>query len=69
MWMCLSAQLICLLLCACATVSAPHTDSTSAQGKVAAEIARICALPETEREAEIKRIRRLEGLTVVCSHD
>jgi hypothetical protein len=38
----------------------------SAQKHVAKEISRICALPESERKAEIERIGREDGAVIVC---
>jgi hypothetical protein len=35
--------------------------------EVAAEVERICALPEPEREAELKRVKEESGLTLFCA--
>jgi len=56
-----------LFVSAC-TTEAPHRADEEAelQRKVAAEITRICSLPQPERETEIKRAREESKVVVRC---
>jgi hypothetical protein len=57
-----------LLLCGC-TTDASHRAArdTSASKEVAAEIARICAHSEPQRQAEVAKVQREAGMSIVCS--
>jgi hypothetical protein len=53
------------LLCACAE-RPPKPASDALRTQVSREIARICALPEAQRQQEIDRAKRESGVTLVC---
>lgn len=44
------------------------TENASIEKQAAQEVRRICALPEAEREAELKKITKESGLSVYCAH-
>lgn len=54
----------CLMLIACANEAAKH-----AEGKknIAAEIARICALPEAQRAEALAKLRKDTGYELQCA--
>jgi hypothetical protein len=56
-----------LLVGACSTDAQPRADeSREIQRKAAAEVTRICALPEPDRDAEISKARDESGVVVRC---
>lgn len=58
------------LLTACATPGeAPPPGPSPRREKAAAEIDRICALPEDERQAEIRKIKQESGLELYCTQE
>lgn len=58
---------VALVLAACATEK-PSQAAKSAEinKQAAAEINRICALPEDQREAELKKIKDQSGVVLYC---
>lgn len=62
-----SSQHSCLLA-ACATQQQQKAQENQAVRKRAAqEVARICALPEADRQAEIEKIKELSGVAIYCA--
>ena len=61
-----------LLLLACTLVGCTTaaerraTENARVEKQAAAEINRICALPEAEREAELKKIKDQSGMVLYC---
>jgi hypothetical protein len=56
-----------IFLAACATQPQQKTQENEAVRKRAAhEIARICALPEADRQAEIDKIKQESGVAIYC---
>jgi hypothetical protein len=53
------------LLCACAE-RPPKPAGPAIRTQVSREIARICALPDVQRQQEIDQAKRESGVTVVC---
>jgi hypothetical protein len=53
-------------VCACADQSQRRSEDAAVQHQVSAEIARICALTEPGRQAEIERVRKESGMAIVC---
>ena len=64
-----SAPFLWLLVSACALEPKPAVEHRQIQKEVAADVARICALPAGERASEIERIRSNDGVAIVCSTD
>lgn len=58
------------VLCGCAT-EAQHraTENAAVQKEAAKEIKRICALPASERAAELERINKESGIVVQCGKE
>lgn len=60
---------ICLALTACAaTRDEPAAENAAIKKDIAAEIERICGLPEPERAAELAALRRRSGYELQCGH-
>jgi hypothetical protein len=58
---------ITLLLLACTTPAERQAaENARVEKQAAAEINRICALPEAEREAELKKIKDQSGMVLYC---
>jgi hypothetical protein len=56
-----------IVLAACSTAGQRKaTENASIQQDAAAEIRRICALPESERQAEIQKVKDEAGVVVAC---
>jgi hypothetical protein len=57
------------LLTACVSVAAQRKadDDAAVQKEAAREIQRVCALPEFERESEIRKVKDQSGFVIVCS--
>ena len=56
-----------LLLLSCTTPSERRAaENARVEKQAAAEINRICALPEAEREAELKKIKDQSGMVLYC---
>lgn len=56
-----------LLLLACTTPAERRAaENARVEKQAAAEINRICALPEAEREAELKKIKDQSGMVLYC---
>jgi hypothetical protein len=57
-----------LLFSACETPAQRHVgeNATDFQARVTAEINRICALPEDEREGELEKLKAQSGVVLVC---
>jgi hypothetical protein len=57
------------MLAACASPAVQKgTDNVAAVQKEAAdEIRRICALPEPDRDGEIRKVKQESGFAIVCS--
>jgi outer membrane biogenesis lipoprotein LolB len=56
-----------LLLLACTTAAERRAaENARIEKQAAAEINRICALPEAEREAELKKIKDQSGMVLYC---
>lgn len=64
-----TATLLSLLaLAACTTPQQQKREQNQAvKTEAAQEIRRICALPEAERKAEIEKVKKDSGMTIVCS--
>lgn len=61
-----SALILCSL-CACETPAERQAArNAEINRKAAAEINRICALPEEQREAELKKIKDQSGMVLYC---
>jgi outer membrane biogenesis lipoprotein LolB len=59
-----------LLLAGCQTAQQRKAAENAAVNKQAAEeIARICALHGTEREAELKKLKAASGLDLYCPNE
>ena len=59
-----------MVLGACSTAAQRRAAETSEiEREAAKEIRRICALPESERAAEIKRLQTESSMTVNCGKD
>jgi hypothetical protein len=59
-----------LVLCACSTAAQRRAGQNAEIEKEAAkQMRRICALPVSAREAEIKRLEDESGVTVNCGKD
>lgn len=55
------------ILAACSTdPGRPAADSTAVQAEAAREVRRVCALPEDQRQAEIRRIKDQSGVVIGC---
>ena len=65
-----SVMLIALfLIFGCAGQSQDRqTENARVKQQASQEIARICALPESQRQAEIDRVKSQSGIAIVCSH-
>jgi uncharacterized lipoprotein YajG len=58
-----------MLLAACATEQQRRAQKNEAiKAQAAQEIRRICALPESEREAEVERIKKESGMVIYCGN-
>jgi hypothetical protein len=55
-----------LLLYACADSRDQRAQNAATRAEVTAEINRICALPDTQHQAEIDRVKREAGMAIVC---
>jgi hypothetical protein len=56
-----------LMLAGCQTAAEQQAAKNARINKqAAAEINRICALPETQREAELKKIKDQSGVVLYC---
>jgi hypothetical protein len=64
-----SLQFVWLLAAACAAQPKSGVNHKTIQREVAADVARVCALPPDERQAEIERIRSNDGVAIVCPRD
>lgn len=63
-------SLAVLVVAACSTAAQRKAADIAAINKQAAqEIKRICALPEPERQAEIKRVKDESGVVVYCGKE
>jgi starvation-inducible outer membrane lipoprotein len=55
------------VLAACSTAPEhPASDNAAVQAEAAREVRRICALPEDQRQAEIRRTRDQSGVVIGC---
>jgi hypothetical protein len=65
----LAVPLLSLLILGCAD-QAQHgaAEKARVREQAAKEVARICALPELERQAEIDRVQTESGMAIVCPH-
>jgi hypothetical protein len=63
-WM--SFLFVALQLSGCAAESQRRSEDAQVQRQVSADIARICALPQTDRQSEIDRVKQQYGMTIVC---
>jgi ABC-type Fe3+-hydroxamate transport system substrate-binding protein len=57
------------LLAACVSATSQHKadENAAVQKEAAQEIQRVCALPESERESEIRKVKDQSGFVIVCS--
>lgn len=55
-----------ILLAACATQHQKSQQNEAIRKRAAQEIARICALPEADRQAEIERIKKESDVAIYC---
>jgi len=61
------AAALAATLAACTTAPGrPAADNAAVQAEAAREIRRICALPEDQRQAEIRRIKDQSGVVIGC---
>jgi len=58
--------LACTLMGCTTAAERRATENARVEKQAAAEINRICALPETEREAELKKIKDQSGMVLYC---
>jgi outer membrane biogenesis lipoprotein LolB len=59
-----------LLLSGCTTDASRRAAANAAiQGQAAQQISRICALPQSEREAEIEKIKAEADIVVHCGEE
>lgn len=58
-----------LVLSGCGTAAAPRksTDPAKTTQKAVQKIDRICALPPSERDAQLKKLEAETGVVLVCS--
>jgi hypothetical protein len=57
------------MLAACQTpAQQQETKNPEINKQAAAEINRICALPDAEREAELKKIKEQSGVVLYCGN-
>jgi hypothetical protein len=55
------------ILAACSTTSERRAaDNTAVEADAARGVGRICALPEDQRQAEIRRIKEQSGVVIGC---
>jgi hypothetical protein len=58
---------IVMAMAGCATdAQRKATEAAKVRKEAAKEIARICALPPDERDAEIKRVKEESGMAIYC---
>jgi hypothetical protein len=62
----LGATIVALVGCTAAGQS-KDAERSAVRKEVAAEVERICALPEREREAELKKVKDESGLDLYCA--
>jgi hypothetical protein len=56
-----------MLLSACTTPAQRRAaENTAVQKEAAQEITRICALPDADREAAIKKLKAESGMVIYC---
>jgi hypothetical protein len=56
-----------MVLAACSTTGQRKAaENSSIQQNAVTEVRRICALPESERQAEIQKIKEEAGVVVAC---
>ena len=55
-----------IVLAACSTAQRKAAENASIQQDAATEIRRICALPESDRQVEIQKIKDEAGVVVAC---
>ncbi len=55
------------LLAACTSAVAHRKTDAAVQKEAVREIRRVCALPESERESEIRKVKEQSGFVIVCS--
>jgi hypothetical protein len=61
--------LLATVFTACSTTAQyPSAENAAIEKDAAQEIHRICALPESQRQAEIQKIRVASGVVVTCGH-
>lgn len=61
------ATFFAAVLSACSTTpDSRAADNAAVQAEAAREVHRICALPEDQREAEIRRVREQSGVVIGC---
>ena len=64
-----SVATILLLLAACESqAELQRAENARVEKRAAAEINRICALPEDQREAELKKIKEQSGIVLYCGN-
>jgi predicted small secreted protein len=60
---------LAMVVTACSTTAQRGAGENAAiQSEAAHEVRRICALPESQRQAEIQKIRVESGVVVTCGH-
>jgi hypothetical protein len=61
------ATALAAVLAACSSAPGrPAADNSAVQADAAREVHRICALPEDQRQAEIRRIKDQSGVEISC---
>ncbi len=64
----LALAALCSLEACTTSAQRKAAENAAIEKQAAEEVRRICALPEVEREAEVKKIKEDSGLSVYCTH-
>ncbi len=60
----------CAVLAACETAAERQAkENARVEKRAATEINRICALPDAQREAELKKIKEQSGMVLYCGNE
>jgi len=59
-------SLLCLFIVGCADQDPRKAENAKLRKQVSQEIARLCALPDPERQAQIDKVKAESGMAIVC---